>query len=228
MGTLALIWIASSFSFAFGWAAHALLANAKTLSLPTQDEERDIVLLARVEEIPRAAHDPALPDHLHAANEQERERPPFALVDVRRAASGHPPRHGRPLMEPIRTLLVDDVADLRMMVRLGLERSGRFVVIGEAGNGQEAIEMANQQAPDLVLLDVSMPVMDGHEALPQILQKLPATKVVMLSGFEARQLGPHALEAGAAAYLEKGIPPSMLVDELLRVMEGNAKGSEPS
>ena len=130
-------------------------------------------------------------------------------------------------MDPIRTLLVDDVADLRMMVRLGLERSGRFLVIGEAGNGQEAIEMAKQQSPDLVLLDVSMPVMDGLEALPLILQKLPATKVVMLSGFEARRLGPYALEAGAAAYLEKGIPPSSLVEELLRVMESNGNGSEP-
>jgi DNA-binding NarL/FixJ family response regulator len=114
--------------------------------------------------------------------------------------------------------LADDVFDLRFMVKLALERSGRFVVVAEAENGDEAVKMAEQHQPDLVLLDVSMPVKDGLQALPDIRAVSPDAKVVMLSGFEASRLAAAALESGAAAYLEKGIPPGELVDELLKVL----------
>lgn len=121
-----------------------------------------------------------------------------------------------------RTLLADDVFDLRFMVKLALERSGRFLVVAEAENGDEAVRMAEQHQPDLVLLDVSMPVKDGLEALPDIRIVSPQSKVVMLSGFEASRLAATALDAGAAAYLEKGIPPTELVTELLKVLEPEA------
>jgi DNA-binding NarL/FixJ family response regulator len=121
-----------------------------------------------------------------------------------------------------RTILADDVFDLRFMVKLALERSGRFVIVGEAENGDEAVEMARQHQPDLVLLDVSMPVKDGLEALPDIRKVSPEAKVVMLSGFEAARLAATALESGAAAYLEKGIPPRELIDELLKVLDPKA------
>lgn len=119
---------------------------------------------------------------------------------------------------PFRTVLADDVFDLRFMVKLALERSGSFQIVGEAENGDEAVAMAKQHQPDLVLLDVSMPVKDGLEALPDIRSVSPGSKVVMLSGFEASRLASTALASGAAAYLEKGIPPGELVDELLRVL----------
>jgi DNA-binding NarL/FixJ family response regulator len=124
--------------------------------------------------------------------------------------------------ERFRTLLADDVFDLRFMVKLALERSGRFEVIAEAENGHQAVEMARLHQPDLVLLDISMPVMDGLEALPDIKSASPTAKVVMLSGFEADRLAATAMESGAAAYLEKGIPPKELVAELLRVLEDAA------
>jgi hypothetical protein len=114
--------------------------------------------------------------------------------------------------------LADDVFDLRFMVKLALERSGRFQVVAEAENGDEAVELAKEHQPDLVLLDVSMPVKDGLEALPDIRSVSPNAKVVMLSGFEASRLAAAALESGAAAYLEKGIPPNDLVAELLKVL----------
>ena len=119
---------------------------------------------------------------------------------------------------PFRTILADDVFDLRFMVKLALERSGRFQVVAEAENGDEAVKMAREHQPDLVLLDVSMPVKDGLEALPDIRSVSPKAKVVMLSGFEASRLAGTALESGASAYLEKGIPPNELVSELLRVL----------
>jgi DNA-binding NarL/FixJ family response regulator len=117
-----------------------------------------------------------------------------------------------------RTLLADDVFDLRFMVKLALERSGEFEVVAEAENGKEAIEMALEHKPDLVLLDVSMPVLDGLEALPQVLEVCNKCRVVMLSGFESSRIGTTAIDMGAAAYLEKGISPKQLVDQLLEVM----------
>ena len=121
-------------------------------------------------------------------------------------------------MTPYRTLLADDVFDLRFMVRLALERSGKFEIVGEAENGQEAIDLARAHKPDLVLLDISMPVMDGLEALPKVLDACGRCKVVMLSGFEASRLGATALELGAAGYLEKGVAPRQLITELEKVM----------
>lgn len=122
-------------------------------------------------------------------------------------------------MTPFRTVVADDVFDLRFMVKLALERSGRFQVVAEAENGAEAVAAAQEHQPDLVLLDVSMPVKDGLEALPDILDVSPRAKIVMLSGFEASRLAATALESGAAAYLEKGIPPRELVQELLKVLD---------
>lgn len=121
-----------------------------------------------------------------------------------------------------RTLVVDDVADLRQLYRRILERAGRFEIVGEAGDGNEALELAVRLQPDLVMLDVSMPDRDGMEILPDILKHAPGATVVMVSGFEARRLEPLALARGAAAYLEKGITPDRLVGELLRAL-----GSDP-
>jgi DNA-binding NarL/FixJ family response regulator len=118
----------------------------------------------------------------------------------------------------VRVLLVDDVAELRFLLRLNLELNGRFEVIGEAGDGVEAERLAERHQPDLVLLDVSMPLQDGLETLPLVRAAAPKAKVAMLSGFEARRLAPMAFSLGAVAYLEKGLPPERLVDELLEVL----------
>jgi DNA-binding NarL/FixJ family response regulator len=119
----------------------------------------------------------------------------------------------------IRVVLVDDMVELRALIRVTLERSERFVVVGNAGNGREAIDVVGATQPDLVLLDVSMPIMDGLEALPQLCAIAPATKVVILSGFSEARLGAEAASAGAAAYLEKGLAPDTLVARLLELVQ---------
>ena len=123
-------------------------------------------------------------------------------------------------MATFRTLLVDDMVELRAMIRLTLERSGRFEVIGEAGDGREAIEAVSTMSPDVVLLDVAMPVMDGLEALPHLRDRAPDATVIMLSGFSELRLGAEAAALGAAAYLEKGLAPAALVSRVLEVLEG--------
>ena len=111
------------------------------------------------------------------------------------------------------------MVELRQLIKVTLERSGRFEVVGQAGNGREGIEVAAATEPDLVLLDVSMPVMDGLEALPVICRTVPSAKVVMLSGFSEARLGADAAAGGAVAYLEKGLTPDALVARLLEVLD---------
>lgn len=114
----------------------------------------------------------------------------------------------------IRVLIADDVADLRTMVRITIEIDGRFEVVGEAADGREAIELARRLRPDIVILDLSMPHMDGLEAIPEIRRGSPTSKILVLSGFDER-VGEHALSLGADAYMSKNrhiddLPPNLL------------------
>jgi DNA-binding NarL/FixJ family response regulator len=114
-----------------------------------------------------------------------------------------------------RTLIADDDADHRLLLRLALSRSGRFDVVAEATNGEEAVTVGRRERPDLILLDLSMPRVDGLEALPQLRDDVPEARVIVLSGFAPDQFAPAVLTAGAVGYLEKGMSPQRLVDEIL-------------
>src|SRR4029077_8486744 len=116
---------------------------------------------------------------------------------------------------PFRVVVADDFADMRHLVKITLERSGRFEVVAEAANGVEAVAEATDHQPDILLLDLSMPVLSGMEALPQIRAASPGTKVVVLSGFDRSRMESEAIAGGAVGYLEKGLRPAQLVDELL-------------
>lgn len=120
---------------------------------------------------------------------------------------------------PIRVVLADDTEDLRSLMRTLLEREG-FEVVGEAGDGNEAIDLAVREQPDLLLLDLAMPALDGLEALPRIRADAPRTKVVVLSGFQAAQIGDEARQGGAHAYIEKGTGPVELIATLRQVLGG--------
>lgn len=118
-----------------------------------------------------------------------------------------------------RVVIADDVEDLRDLLKRALERDGRFSVVGMAGNGREAVVQAAQQRPDLTLLDLSMPEMDGLEALPLIRSSVPECTVVVLSGFDAERMESAVLDRGAAGYLVKGLSPRRLVEELTALLE---------
>ena len=105
---------------------------------------------------------------------------------------------------PCRVLIADDVPELRLLLRLALESEGNFEVVGEAKDGAEALQMANDSRPDAILLDLAMPVMDGLQAIPHLKQQSPDAKILVLSGFEAGRMKHEAMEAGADGYLEKG------------------------
>jgi two-component system sensor histidine kinase/response regulator len=116
----------------------------------------------------------------------------------------------------VRVLVVDDTPTLRMLTRLALAGTG-FEVVGEAGDGLAGLEQAKALQPDLVLLDLAMPVMDGLEALPLIRAALPQVRVVIVSGFDRRAMEEQVIAAGADAYLQKGLSPDNIVDELRRL-----------
>jgi DNA-binding NarL/FixJ family response regulator len=116
-----------------------------------------------------------------------------------------------------RLLVVDDHAMLRAALVDLLVQAG-FEVVGEAGDGADAVALAKQLEPDVVLMDLRMPVMGGLDATRLIKDACPATQVVLLSAFESPALEQQAEEAGCFAYLVKGGPPGHLRLTLHRAM----------
>lgn len=122
----------------------------------------------------------------------------------------------------VSVVVVDDTPEIRALLSRGLQRFGPFTVVAEAANGVEGVAEVRRHRPDLVLLDLAMPVMDGLEALPLIREASPGSCVVVLSGFESDRMSRSTLDRGAAAYVEKGTP----IAEIARIA-GRAVGLEP-
>lgn len=125
-----------------------------------------------------------------------------------------PPPAGPAAAGALRVVFADDADDIRLLLRLSLATSKGLEIVGEATNGLEAVEVVTAQHPDVVLLDLSMPVMDGLQAIPEIRRVSPKTKIVILSGFDESRMKPVALELGAHAYLEKGDATNRLLETL--------------
>jgi DNA-binding NarL/FixJ family response regulator len=122
----------------------------------------------------------------------------------------------------IRVLLVDDQALVRGGLRLILDAEADIEVIGEAADGEAAVERALETMPDLVLMDIRMPVLDGIEATKRMIPRLPATRVVMLTTFDLDDYVVDAFRAGASGFILKTAPPPQLVAAIRTVHIGDA------
>ncbi|MCW2822566.1 MAG: liaR 5 [Marmoricola sp.] len=127
------------------------------------------------------------------------------------------------MREPIALLLVDDHQMVRAGLATLLDATDDIVVVGQAGDGQAAVEAARHTLPDVVLMDLSMPVLDGVAATRQVLADRPEVKVVVLTSFSDRDRVTEALSAGAIGYLLKDCDPA----ELLAAVRAAAAGHAP-
>lgn len=116
-----------------------------------------------------------------------------------------------------KVLLTDDEAHIRKFIGLVLKRLGSPVII-EAANGQEAVALYEKHKPDLVLLDVNMPIMDGVQALTQIMQKDPEALVIMLTSLTNRQTVEQCASLGALDYIRKDLPRDEMIALLTKII----------
>jgi DNA-binding NarL/FixJ family response regulator len=137
----------------------------------------------------------------------------------------------RALLDPggpmIRVALVDDDHLVRSGVRMILESVDDVVVVGEAADGRRGVELVTREAPDVALVDVRMPVMDGIEATARLTAEAPATRVVILTTFEHDEYVFDAIRAGASGFLLKRTPPEELI-AAVRVVAGGEALLSPS
>ena len=125
-------------------------------------------------------------------------------------------------MVAIRILLADDHTILRKGLRLLLEREGDFGVVGEASNGREAVDAVRREKPDVVIMDIAMPMMNGIEATKLICQELPKTAVIILSVHSDEGYILRALKVGARGYLLKDSAENDLIQAVRSVADGKA------
>jgi CheY-like chemotaxis protein len=119
--------------------------------------------------------------------------------------------------EACRVVICDDQPGFRQLVAIVLNLDPDLEVVGETADGRQAIQLVRELRPDVLLLDIAMPVMDGLEALPQIRESAPETQVVMLTGVVSESVRQRALDAGACLFLEKGIDVETLVAQIKAV-----------
>lgn len=119
-----------------------------------------------------------------------------------------------------RILIADDHALMRVGIRSMLESTGDFTVIGECCDGESAVAMALKAKPDVVIMDLMMPKMNGAEATRRIVEALPNTRVIVLTSFGTSSEMAKAIQAGAAGALLKESPSDELIQAILTVMDG--------
>jgi len=124
-------------------------------------------------------------------------------------------------MEQITILLAEDHVVVRESIRQSLEREPNFRVVGEASNGEEAVRMARQLKPDVIIMDISMPKLNGIDATKQIKTFWPSARILILTAYDYEQYIFPLLEAGAAGYLLKDVSSRELVTAIQSVHKGD-------
>ena len=130
-----------------------------------------------------------------------------------------------PYSEPISIMLVDDQALLRVGFRMVLEAEEDFSVVAEAGSGAQAIALAATLCPQVILMDVRMPGVDGIEATRQIMTAQPNTRIIILTTFDLDEYAFGGLRAGASGFLLKNAEPGELIAAIRTVASGEASVS---
>ncbi|HEX2101917.1 MAG TPA: response regulator transcription factor [Candidatus Synoicihabitans sp.] len=125
-------------------------------------------------------------------------------------------------MKPIRVLLVDDQGLFREGLRILLAQHPSLEIVGEAVNGADAVTQAHTLAPDIILMDLRMPVLDGVGATRRIIAEIPSTRVIVLTTFEDDDEVYEALRAGAAGYLLKASPSDRVVQAIHLTARGES------
>jgi DNA-binding NarL/FixJ family response regulator len=123
-------------------------------------------------------------------------------------------------MKKIRIILADDHPGYRSGIKAYLSEEEQLQVIAEAGNGRELLDQLKKALPDIVLLDISMPVMDGYEALTVIKRRYPEVKVILLSQYYNKKSVPFYVKTGALSFLDKGIDQEELIKAIRVVHNG--------
>ncbi len=134
---------------------------------------------------------------------------------------GREPADGR----PVRVLLADDHAMVRQGMAEMLSTDESVEVVGEAADGREAVALAKETSPDVVILDVEMPVMGGQAALGRLLALSPPPRVVIVTVFAEQRLVRELLDMGASAYLSKNAPMGDLINTVRSVADGEDEGN---
>ncbi len=124
-------------------------------------------------------------------------------------------------MEPIKLMIVDDHPLFRQGLVDVLETDAGLAIVAAAANGDDAIYLAEERRPDIVLMDVNLPDMNGLQVTRRILAQSPETKVVILTGYDDAEQVYHALQLGAVAYCAKDVPPEGLLNTIHAVYDGN-------
>lgn len=131
-------------------------------------------------------------------------------------------------MRPIRVLVADDHRLIREATRLALTGESDIEIVAEAERGDEVVQRVAESRPDVVLLDIRMPGMDGIAVLAQLRARFPSVKVAMLSAIDEPEVAARALAAGAVAYLGKWIEPASLAPILRELEAGSFEMQSPA
>ncbi|WP_347757150.1 response regulator transcription factor [Agrococcus sp. ProA11] len=121
----------------------------------------------------------------------------------------------------IRVLIVDDQALFRGGIRMLVESQADMVCVGEAADGAQAVRLAEEQQPDVVLMDVRMPVLDGISATARIVAARPQTRVMVLTTFDLDEAAARAIRAGASGFILKDAEPELVLASIRTVHAGN-------